>query len=95
MALIKAITLNNGIVINYHRIVSVNNITNQASIIEVAGYTSKVKRDEEKEALKNNQPMDIYIDTTSEVIPYEQKLDVDAAYEYLKTLEKYSNAEND
>ena len=59
MALIKAITLNNGIVVNYHRVVSVNNITNHASIIEIASYISKEKRQEEKEALKNNEPMDM------------------------------------
>ena len=48
MALIKEITLENGIIINYHRVVSVNNITNHSSIIEVASYTSKAKREEEK-----------------------------------------------
>ena len=44
MALIKEIELNNGVKVNYHRIVSVNNITNHVSIIEVASYTSKEKR---------------------------------------------------
>ena len=54
MALIKEITLDNGITVNYHRIASVNNITKQAIIIEIQSYTSKGKRLEEKTALENN-----------------------------------------
>ena len=43
MAILKAIELQNGITVNYHRVVSVNNVTNHASIIEVASYTNKAK----------------------------------------------------
>ena len=49
MALNKKIELKNGVIVNYHRIVSINKITNNANIIEIASYTSKEKRDEEKE----------------------------------------------
>ena len=52
MALIKEIELSNGVTVNYHRIVSVNNITNHSSVIEVASYTSKAKREEEKNLYK-------------------------------------------
>ena len=48
MAIIKNITLDSGVIVNYHRVVSVNNITNVTSIVEVASYTSKAKREEEK-----------------------------------------------
>ena len=51
MALNKSIILDNGITVNYHRIVSVNNITNKSSIIEIASYTSKEKRNQEKEKI--------------------------------------------
>lgn len=95
MALIKAITLDNGIVVNYHRVVSVNNITNHASIIEIASYISKEKREEEKEALKNNEPMDIYIKSRYLPIPYDKDLNVDTAYEYLKTLDEFKNSKDD
>ena len=95
MALIKAITLDNGIFVNYHRVVSVNNITNHATIIEVASYTSKEKRDEEKEALKNNQSMNVFISTKRIPIEYDKSLNVDTAYEYLKTLEEFENSEDD
>lgn len=49
MALIKEIELDNGIITNYHRIVSFNNIINKNNIIEVASYTSKNQRIKEKE----------------------------------------------
>lgn len=95
MALIKAITLNNGIVVNYHRVVSVNNVTNHSSIIEIASYISKEKREEEKEALKNNEPMDIYIKSRHLPISYDKDLNVDTAYEYLKTLDEFKNSKDD
>ena len=89
MALIKSITLPNGIIVEYHRVVSVDNITNQSSIIEVASYTNKSKRLEEKEALKNNAPMDVFIHTEYLNVPYNKGLNVDSAYAYLKTLEQF------
>lgn len=95
MALIKSITLDNGITVNYHRIVSVNNITNHSSIIEVASYTSKEKRQEEKAALENNESMNVFINTEYLNTPYNLNLNVNSAYEYLKDLEKFENSEDD
>ena len=95
MALIKEITLDNGVVTNYHRIVSIHNITNHASIIEIASYTSKAKRLEEKAALQNNQPMDVYIHAEYLSKDYNKTFDVDKGYEYLKTLEKFTNYTDD
>lgn len=94
MALSKEIVLENGITVNYHRVVSVNNITNHASIIEVASYTSPEKREEEQTALTNNQPMNVFISTQYLSKEYTQTLDVDAAYAYLKTLDKFAGAED-
>ena len=95
MALIKSIELDSGVIVNYHRVVSVNNITNHASIIEVASYTSKAKREEEKQAIKNKAEMNVFIDSDYINIPYDSNLNVNSAYEYIKTTEKYSNAEDD
>ena len=47
MALKKLITLDNGIPLSYHRIVSLNKITNNCNIIEIASYVSEEKRQEE------------------------------------------------
>ncbi len=95
MALIKEITLDNGITVNYHRIASINNVTSQASIIEIQSYTSKSKREEEKDAIKNNHPMNIYIHTEYLNKQYTQTLDINKAYEYLKTLEKFAGYTDD
>lgn len=92
MAIQKEIVLENGISVNYHRIVSVNNITNHASIIEVGSYTSEEKREEEKEKLANNEPMNIYISTEYLNVDYDETMNVINAYEYLKGQEKYKGA---
>lgn len=94
MALNKEIVLENGITVNYHRIVSVNNITNHVSVIEIASYTSAEKRKEEQTALANNQPMNVFISTEYLNKEYTPTLNVDTAYAYLKTLDKFSGAED-
>lgn len=95
MALIKELVLDSGITVYYHRVVSVMNVTNQASIIEVASYTSKAKREEEIAAIIANEPMDVFIQPDYISLPYDAILDVDGAYVYLKTLDKYLDFTND
>lgn len=90
MALIKEIELENGIKVNYHRIVSVNNVTNHASIIEIASYTSKEKREQEKEAFERKEFIDVFKETQFIEKEYEEDLNVVSAYEYLKTLPEFS-----
>ena len=95
MALLKEIVLGDGITVNYHRVVSVNNITNHASIIEIASYTSKAKREEEKAAVASGTEMDVFIKAERPSIAYDKDLDVDGAYAYLKTLEKFAGYTDD
>ena len=95
MALIKEKILDNGVITNYHRIVSINTITNIQSIIEVASYTSKEKRLEEIEAIRDNLPMNVFINTSYYNIDYDKDMNVDNAYEYLKTLEDFTDSEDD
>ena len=108
MALQKEIELKNGVTLNYHRVVSVNSITNISTTIEVAGYVSEAKRLEEKtyqelQMKQNRTPeeeeelergINVYIDTDYIQIPYDKNMNVDNAYEYLLTTEKYKNAKN-
>lgn len=100
MALQKEIELNNGIIIKYHRITSVNQVTNQSIIIEVTSYTSQEKREEEKQALKISSEQhsavhtDIFLNTDYVKIPYKKNFTLEDAYEYLKKLEKYKGAIN-
>lgn len=95
MAIIKNIPLDSGVAVNYHRIVSVHNVTNVSSIIEVASYTDKSKREEEKQAIANSQPMNIFVDSKYLSVPYDSTLNVNSAYEYLKTTEEYSGGTDD
>ena len=94
MALKKEIELENGIVLNYHRIVSINKITNVQTVIEVASYTSEEKRDTEKEALENGEAFDVYIHTTFLNKEYDEADTIENLYYYLKTTEMFANAED-
>ena len=100
MALKKEIELENGIILNYHRIVSINKITNNSIIIEVASYVNNKKRQEEIEKQKESQekgeavPMNIFIDTTYINKEYSEKETIKDLYEYLKTTEKFKDAED-
>ena len=59
MALQKEIELENGVILNYHRITSLNKITNIANNIEVSSYTNEAHREKEREyqeaQIKSNQ----------------------------------------
>ena len=96
MALKKDITLENGIVLNYHRVVSVNSITNNSSIIEVASYINEKQREKEKEWYETNsqEDMNVFIDTKIYSKEYDKELNVDSAYDYLKTLDEFKDAED-
>lgn len=95
MGLKKEITLSNGVSVSYHRIVSINNITNVCNIIEIASYTSKEKREEEKDAIENATEMNVFIDTKYINKEYTENLTIKEAYEYLKTLDEFKDAINE
>lgn len=84
MALSKRITLPSGVQVNYHRVVSVSTIVNVQNIVEVASYTSRAKREEEREATAAAAPMDVYVETTVYETPYDPGMTPEAAYLWLK-----------
>ena len=101
MALSKKIEKENGVTTNYHRIVSINQIVNEQTIIEVASYTDKSKRQEEQQALENAkksgeyQSTNIYIDTEYIEKEYDEKdNNVESMYKYLKTLDEFKGAKD-
>lgn len=100
MALKKQIELENGITVNYHRIVTINKVTNNTTIIEVASYTSEEKRQEEAEALHIGQetgeavPMNVFIETTYLNKEYVENETIKDLYNYLKTTDKFADAED-
>ena len=95
MALLKTIELGSGIVVNYHRIVAITKITNHATILELASYTSKQKREQEMQQFANGEEITVYIDTTFMSVPYDEKTTIKDWYAYLKTTDKYSGAKDD
>lgn len=95
MALLKQIELDNGIILNYHRIVTITKITNHSIVLEVAGYTSKAKREQEVQQFKNGEDINVYVDTTLISANYDETSTIKDWYAYLKTTEKYSGAEDD
>ena len=94
MALNKEIELDNGVITNYHRIVSINKITNISNVIEVASYTSEGKRAEEKAAIENGTEMNVFTNTEYISAEYDENITIEETYEYLKTLDKYNGAED-
>lgn len=100
MGLNKNITLPNGVQLNYHRIVSVNVITNEQNIVEVASYTSQAKRREEADALATARETgvwpetDVFISTQYHNALYDQDMTVISAYEWLKTLPEFEGAQD-
>ena len=100
MALNKKIELDSGVEVNYHRIASITNIINEQTIIEVASYTSKAKREEEQSALENGKksgeavPMNVFINTSYITKEYIEKETIKDYYNYLKTLDEFKNAQN-
>ena len=112
MAILKEIEKENGIILNYHRIASLNKITNQNNTIEVNSYISEIQREKEmeyqeaqrknanneelnekeKELLENG--INVFIDAEYIEIPYYENMTIEDAYDYLKTKEKYKDAED-
>ena len=94
MGLSKPITQSNGVLTNYHRVVSIKIITNAVNIVQVASYVSKEKRDEEINATKNKNICDVFIHTTQKHLPYDQDMTIKTAYEWLKTLPEFEESED-
>ena len=97
MGLKKEIELPNGIKLNYHRIVSINKITNIQVTIEVASYIDETKRQEEVEYYKSTNPdkkMNVYKHSTFINKDYNENETIKDLYEYLKTIEIFENAKD-
>lgn len=97
MALKKEIELENGIIVNYHRIVSLNKITNNSNIIEIASYTNQEKRQEEIDyynLAEEDKSMNVFIETTYISKEYDENETIEEVYEYLKTLDKFKESED-
>ena len=95
MALLKQTELNSGIILNYHRIVTITKITNHSTVLEIAGYTSKEKRKQEIQQFNDGEDITVYVHTTFISVDYDEKSSIKDWYDYLKTTEMYSGATDD
>ena len=100
MGLRKQIELENGIILNYHRINSINKITNNTTIIEVSSYISEKQRQKEQEIIKQSIetgetiPMNVFIETKFLNKDYIETETINDLYEYLKTTGEFKDAED-
>lgn len=108
MALKKEIEMENGVILNYHRIVAVNSITNIKGIIEVASYISEKQREKEAEYIELQLKQDrtaeeeqelekginVLVETKYYDMPYSEENSIQEAYEYLKELDDFKNAQD-
>ena len=94
MALLKTIELDSGIILNYHRIVAITKITNHTTVLEVAGYASKEKREQEIQQFNNREDITVYIHKCFMNVDYDETTTIKDWYDYLKTTEKYKDAED-
>lgn len=108
MALLKENILDNGIVLSYHRITSIINITNVSTTFEISSYVNNTKRLEEKIyqdlQMKKNRTLEeeeqlakginVFIETNYVQIPYNENITISNAYDYLKTIDEYKDAQD-
>ena len=97
MALRKKIKNKNDIELSYHRIVSLNKITNQTNILEIASYIDGEQRQIELDYYNSTDPnkyMNVFIDTNFLNCPYDETKTIEEYYDYLKTTEKFKDAED-
>ena len=97
MALRKKIKNKNDIELSYHRIVSLNKITNQTNILEVASYVDREQRQRELDYYNSTDPnkyMNVFIDTSFLNCPYDETKTIEEYYNYLKTTDKFKDAED-
>ena len=95
MALKKEIKLENGIVVNYHRIVSINKITNKTILVEVASYISEDKRQEEiayYNSNDENKQMNVFKSINYINVEYDEDKTIKDLYALLKETEPFKGA---
>ena len=93
MGLIKKNELPNGINLGYYRIVSLTTVVGVQTEIELAGYISQAKREEEQEA-DPEIGCDVYIDTQFIAFDYDPDFSVNKAYALLKAMPEWEDAED-
>lgn len=97
MALFKEIRESNGLTLKYHRIAHITLYINKCISINILSYSDEKARSEEKREPKYSpyKKNEIYYSIRNIEIPYsDNALSVKEAYNYLKTLDEFKDAED-
>lgn len=96
MGIIKDNELPNGVNLSYYRIVSLMTIVGVQTVIELAGYTSQEKREEEQASIADPEATmcDVYVDTQYISVDYDPDFSVNKAYALLKAMPEWEDAED-
>ena len=88
MALSKEIRQEDGVVTSYHRILFMSQFVNSHTSIVVASYVDRRSRDTLEEG------MEPYVRTVTYETDYDQDMNMESAYAYLKGLEVFAGSED-
>lgn len=89
MALYKEIRQEDGVRTNYHRILFLQQTVNKQNSIAVLSYT-----DEEARQFEQDGEYRPYRKSVTYEVDYDDTMTVEKAYEYLKTLDIFTGAED-
>ncbi len=89
MALYKEIRQNDGVRTTYHRIMFLQQTVNKQNSIAVLSYT-----DEEARKFEQDSEYRPYRQSVTYEVDYDPTMTIEKAYEYLKTLDEFSGAED-
>lgn len=89
MALHKQIIQEDGVPTTYHRIEYITMTTNKQNSIAVFSYVDAASRTKEKTDI-----MAPYTKSVTYETDYDPNMDIESAYQYLKSLPEFENAED-
>lgn len=88
MALYKEIRQDDGVTTKYHRILFLHLTTNRQNSIAVLSYVDETSRSDELTDI-TAQP---YTKSVTYEVDYDPTMTIESAYEYLKTLDRFTGA---
>lgn len=90
MAIFKEIRQDDGVVTKYHRVLFLMQTVNRQNSIAVLSYVDNDSR----ECEKDNTMAQPYQKSVTYEVPYDPDMTIERAYEWLKTLPQFENAED-
>ena len=91
MALLKEIRQDDGVPTKYHRVLYLIHNVNSHNSIAVVSYVDEESRANDVASNGDSRP---YRHAITYEIPYDESMTVKTAYDYLKTLSEFENAED-